>query len=297
VIGIDPDRRRMLSVTAWGSPPSLVLAGEVEAGFRASGRVSIRVRDDLEGGRYPALPTTLPAGLGSYGQPTEEALELRWSVADGKLTLGERTYAPCDPAELDALLADSGGNSSDPTPDAGGVVTSSLDAPEAGSTDFFGLKATGRWFCYIVDTSGSMGRGGKIDRLKEELAKSINGLPSDAKFYVLFFSSSTHTLQNKWLSASSSGSFTGRLGEVGPKGGTNPRDAINIALTQLDPKPDAIFFMTDGEIPGDCVGQIGKLNAASPKIRIHTVAFGGGAGGGALKTIADQNGGQFRHVP
>ena len=75
-----------------------------------------------------------------------------------------------------------------------------------------------------------MGKGGKIDRLKEELARSINSLPSDAKFYVLFFSGGTHTLQNDWLPARSSGSFTGRLGEVSPMGGTNPREAITMAL-------------------------------------------------------------------
>ena len=294
-LGIDPQRRRMLSVSGWGDPVGLVLAGEVEAGFRSSGRVSIRVREDLEGGKYPDLPATLPADWGTYERPTEEALELKWSLDNGVLRIGMRTYEPCEPSELDGLLQDSGAEAGATSTHA--PVVSAVETAGAGSVDFFGLKATGRWFCYIVDVSGSMGRNGKLDRLKEELVRSLQALPSDARFYVLFFSGSTNTLQKNWLKASGSSGFIQQLGRVGSSGGTDPREAIRIALAQLDPKPDAIFFMTDGQIPGDCSGLVNQLNGASPKVRIHTVAFGADAKGASLSQIAADNGGQYRKVP
>jgi len=299
IIGIDPQRRLMLAVTAWGDPPSLVLAGELEAGFRASGRVSIRVRDDLDGGRFPALPEHLPGELGAYRQPTEQAWELAWSIVEGKLTIGDRTYVPCDPVAMERLLADAGADepaaAGPALPPSGG--SSIVESADVASVDFFGLKATGRWFCYIVDVSGSMGSDGKLDRLKGELERSLRALPRDAHFFVIFFSGGHNTLQRKWQSASSAGSFIRKMQDVGAGGGTDPRSAFNIALTQLDPRPDAIFFMTDGQIPDETSSVVGQLNAQSPRVRIHAVAFGSDARGGSMSAIAGANGGNFKHVP
>jgi hypothetical protein len=42
---------------------------------------------------------------------------------------------------------------------------------------------------------------------------------------------------------------------------------------------------------------VNQLNAVSPKVRIHTVAFGSDAKGASLSQIAADNGGQFRVVP
>ncbi len=300
VIGIDPQQRRMLIVCAWGTSASLVLAGEVEAGFRSTGRVSTRVRDDYEGGRYPALPAVLPGGMGTYVRPNEEALELRWSLEEGVLTIGDRRYEPCEPSALQELLhrTPAAGTPvlAEPSESGTVVVTTSEGSTAASSTDFFGLKATGRWFCYIVDISGSMGKTGRLQQLLRELDRSISSLPPDANFYVLFFSGSTRTLQNDWLAVSKKKTFIDRMYKVNAGGGTDPRKALNIALNQLKPRPDAVFFMTDGEIPGDCVGLVAILNAASPRVRIHTVSFGGG-GAAALQAIARANGGQYRMVP
>ncbi|MCH2135843.1 MAG: hypothetical protein MK101_04575 [Phycisphaerales bacterium] len=142
-----------------------------------------------------------------------------------------------------------------------------------------------------------MANHGKIDRLKEELARSLRQLPSDANFFVLFFSGGHQALQQDWLSATRASGFATKAAGVGIGGGTDPRGAFQYALTQLNPKPDAIFFMTDGQIPGDTQSVIARLNAQNPRVRIHTVAFGRDARGAALSQIAASNGGQHRDVP
>ncbi|MGA1045442.1 MAG: magnesium chelatase, partial [Phycisphaerales bacterium] len=65
----------------------------------------------------------------------------------------------------------------------------------------------------------------------------------------------------------------------------------------LDPRPDAIFFLTDGEVPADTPALVRRLNDRIRPTVINTVAFGTEAGRAALEEIARDSDGIFRFVP
>ena len=46
------------------------------------------------------------------------------------------------------------------------------------------------------------------------------------------------------------------------------------AIDALDTRPDVIFFLSDGEIPEESVGEIRRLNSRGKKVVIHAIAFG-----------------------
>ena len=181
---------------------------------------------------------------------------------------------------------------------------------------FFGVKAKGQHFVYIVDCSGSMA-GGPLARVCEELISSINKLTTKQSFYVFFFNDwsipmfgqpnktmlhatpkNIHQLES-WVSNVRSG------------GGTDPTNALVEAL-KMEPRPDAIFLLTDGEIPDQIpellraanrrqapsTSRINSTQAPSQKkIPINTIGFENTSGEFILKQIATENNGEYRFIP
>jgi hypothetical protein len=92
---------------------------------------------------------------------------------------------------------------------------------------------------------------------------------------------------------------------------TLPQSAFERAF-KLDPRPDVIYFLSDGFLQGkDPVAHVKALNAVDPKVTIHTIRFSKEQGktkakskakarteGAAeqLRAIAENNGGTFRNV-
>src|SRR5690606_27432913 len=72
--------------------------------------------------------------------------------------------------ELSELSLDVGGGSLS----AGGLEALGGGGIGGEGASFFGVEASGRRFAYVVDRSGSM-TGSKIERLRQELARSVNG--------------------------------------------------------------------------------------------------------------------------
>src|SRR5262249_44006384 len=70
--------------------------------------------------------------------------------------------------------------------DGGRRMGSSIGSDAGKAAQFFGVKAKGRGFVYIVDSSNSM-RGGKFDAAKQELMYSLRHLSPDQAFYIIFF--------------------------------------------------------------------------------------------------------------
>jgi hypothetical protein len=72
-----------------------------------------------------------------------------------------------------------------------------------GSARFFGVEASGTRFAYIVDVSGSMDVSGKIDTLRLELNKSIDGLLESASFFIVLYNSGASPIGGKsdWVDA------------------------------------------------------------------------------------------------
>ena len=123
-----------------------------------------------------------------------------------------------------------------------------------GGVGFFGTKAQGDSFVFVVDRSGSMD-GGRLTVAKQELNRAIGSLRPDQKFYVFFYNSGT----DRMLSPASPDGLVFAIPEMRDQvrmwmrpilatGSTEPAESL---LAALEMRPDVIFFLTDGKIPDD----------------------------------------------
>lgn len=173
------------------------------------------------------------------------------------------------------------------------------------SATFLGSQGKGRRFCIIADNSGSMG-GAKLANLKVQLNKTLTDLNAEGEFYVCFFNSKAEPMPHPtWVKAGSPEAEKMRawVNGVRSTGGTVPAPAFDVAF-KLDPPPDLIFFMTDGEFANTVAAKVAALNGTPRKAVVNTIMFGRGpppkappvaprSAEAQLRLIADQNGGTF----
>ena len=140
----------------------------------------------------------------------------------------------------------------------------------------------------------------KLTVAMRELARSVTSLPDYAQFLVILFSTEYHRppMQNGWLLAThrTTSSFVQWLESVEAAGGTQPLPAFQAVLA-MDPRPDVIFFLTDGEIPAGTDENVAALNARGEPVVINTIAFGNPSSQDQLKRMANRSGGAYRFVP
>ena len=179
--------------------------------------------------------------------------------------------------------------------------------------DFMGSQASGKQICIIADCSGSMGTKGRMETLKLELEKTLKTLQSDQQYYIIFFDSRAEQMPDMaWVNGGKDDEkVLAWVRGQRPRGGTLPMPAFDIAF-ELEPKPDVIFFMTDGIIPPNVPAGVARLNeGVKPKITINSILFGGEgearrakgkkgrslSGEDQLRQIATDSGGTYRFVP
>ena len=169
------------------------------------------------------------------------------------------------------------------------------EIPEWRQASFFGVRAEGKYFIYVVDCSGSMIEDDRLSRAKQELRKSINKLKEPQRFQVIFYNDEPLPMPgDPSLSANamSKDRFTRWLRMIEPDGGTDPRSSLGLALGF---RPDGVFLLSDGEYPEGTVEAIRKKNPH--KIPIHCIDLSGGAAGDQLRRIAADSGGQYAPRP
>jgi hypothetical protein len=187
----------------------------------------------------------------------------------------------------------------------GGGDGGGLGGSGGGGANFFGIEATGNRFAYLVDVSGSMGgpvanehEGTRIQALRAELTRSTQGLLETSHFIIIKFSSDAEVLGGKreWLEASPTGkkSSKNEIAALGPEGGTNPLPGFEI-IFNLKPKPDAIYFMTDGEFDVSVVDEVMAMNQKF-HIPIHCICLGSREGEDNMKKLAKGSKGTFRFI-
>jgi len=168
-----------------------------------------------------------------------------------------------------------------------------------GGTSFFGISSVGSRFCYIVDISGSMNQQGRLGAAISELTKSLKKLPDFARFYVLFYSNRVvePSIQKGWNSARSSTirRMEKEFDSLHARGGTIPEPAFQKAFS-LDPLPEVIFFLTDGEISGFTAEKLRTIMPKRHKFVVNTIAFGNSANQTDMIDIAKATGGQYKFV-
>ena len=169
------------------------------------------------------------------------------------------------------------------------------------STDFFGIGGYGQTFVYVVDASDSMNEGRKFERARYELLKSIEQLSSEQRYYVIFYNTGAYPMDAAaplQATADNIANTTEWVNYVEPTGGTNPLPALLMALSL---RPDAIYFLSDGQFDPMVMNQLRFRNRQNLKldirqIPIHTVAFFDRMAEGLMRMIARNSGGEYRFV-
>ncbi|TVQ59621.1 MAG: hypothetical protein EA379_10400 [Phycisphaerales bacterium] len=169
-----------------------------------------------------------------------------------------------------------------------------------GGARFFGAEARGRRIAYVVDVSGSMASHGRLRALQDALIESINGLHSRASFCIVLFSTNAEPLGGsvRWTGASESNKrgFVRLIERIQARGQTIPQPAFD-AVFSLRPRPDAVFFMTDGIFAEEAMHYINHLNRSSGTVTpIHCIAFASPGAERIMVPIAQESGGTFMHV-
>ncbi len=234
----------------------------------------------------------------------EESLESTASESpsqdDFSLDSLDEVASPVSSAESSDLLDVSIGALS---PSGGGEAGGSIGQLAGGGSGlggatFMGIHAKGQRFCIIADKSGSM-FGPKMEHLKREILETLRSMNRRAQFQIIFFSDTGFPFPKRtWLNpkADRRSVETWLQDRVEAAGGTFPTPAFELAF-QLNPPPDVIFFMTDGNFDARVVGQIRALNKRSErKAIIHAISFIDDAAEAEMKEIAADSGGTYRHV-
>lgn len=172
-----------------------------------------------------------------------------------------------------------------------------------GEARFFGVEARGSRFAFVVDVSGSMMDESKIGALRAALIESIEGMLDSASFCVILYSSTAMPLMgDRWCRATEENKQAARRNvlQVVPSGSTNPLPAF-VGVFELKPRPDVIYFMTDGVFPPEVEGElptfIEQQNRGDDiRVAVHCITFADRGAEKLMRRIARQSGGSYTHV-
>ncbi len=158
-------------------------------------------------------------------------------------------------------------------------------------TSFFGVRAQGTFFIYVVDCSGSMGDRQRLVRAKAELRRAVAKLRFPQRYMVIFYNDRPVPMP-EGIPVSASPKARSKtfawLNLVDAEGETDPRSAMRMALSL---RPDAVFLLSDGAYPHGSAEAIAQTNKRLTPI--HCVDLSGGAAGDDLKQIAHDSRGQY----
>lgn len=201
-----------------------------------------------------------------------------------------------------------------------------------GNVSFMGNQGKGSRVVFVVDVSGSMSASSQVDGktisrmdlLKKELVKSLNQLRGGVQYQVLYFSDFAwphDEVDTNDAAAMAKYEWEIRPGQQGVRiprfrylpatpgnlaksrkiiedsrnpGGTNWGSGLLMALNG-SPKPDLVFFMTDGN-KSDALTWVDEVTAANAKGKpatIHTTALMAPGAAEDLDELARRNRGKF----
>jgi hypothetical protein len=170
------------------------------------------------------------------------------------------------------------------------------DLPAWRKASFFGIRARGQFFVYVVDCSGSMIDEDRMPRATIELRRSVFALQEPQRFEVIFYNNESIPMPGgpipRTADQQAKNLLLAWLRLIDPDGGTAPLLAIKQALAL---RPDAVFLLSDGAYPDGTADEVAKLNTG--KVPIHCVDLTGGLAGDHLKRIADASGGRYASKP
>lgn len=184
-------------------------------------------------------------------------------------------------------------------------VTSESDA----KIEFCGVEGGGNHFVYLVDSSGSMGDG--FESARSELLRSIEVLKPEQRFYVVFFDAESDYMrladptrdesQSVNATAANKSALSRWAMRISKDRGKASYDPLRFALRL---RPDVVFLLSDGEFPQgieDLLLEENKVEnlfgESKPIAIVHTISYHSKEGESRMRRIAQQNQGQYRHIP
>ena len=170
------------------------------------------------------------------------------------------------------------------------------EIPPWRQASFFGIRAQGRFFIYVIDCSGSMIDEDRFARATMEVRRSVLALQAPQQFEVIFYNDESIPMPGgprpRPADPPNKRQLMAWLQLVEPDSGTDPRLALRQALSL---RPEAVFLLSDGEFPAGTVEAVARSNPR--KIPIHCVDMSGGEGGDHLMRIARDSGGKYASRP
>jgi len=218
------------------------------------------------------------------------------SAADTRRRLNERddevrvrTKAEMEKAKSQFLSAPGGSPADRYGPDGAIDWT---EIPAWRQTSFFGVRARGQFFIYVVDCSESMIDDDRMPRATIELRRSVFGLQEPQRFEVIFYNHMAIPMPGGPIPRSADHQNKEQLRSflrlIEPDGGTDPRPAMRQALSL---RPDAIFLLSDGAFPDGTVDAVTRMNKND--VPIHCIDLTAGLAGDHLRRIAAANNGHY----
>jgi von Willebrand factor type A domain len=170
------------------------------------------------------------------------------------------------------------------------------EIPPWRQASFFGIRAQGRFFIYVIDCSGSMIDEDRFARATMEVRRSVLALQAPQQFEVIFYNDESIPMPGgprpRPADAPNKNQLMAWLRLIEPDSGTDPRLALRQALSL---RPEAVFLLSDGEFPDGTAEAVARSNTR--KIPIHCVDMSGGEGGDHLMRIARDSGGKYASRP
>ena len=168
-------------------------------------------------------------------------------------------------------------------------------------TQFFGARDHAHSFAYVIDCSGSMESHNSLRVAKREMLASVNQLPPDAQFAVIFYNLNPRMLADPQgqrglmaATAPNKARVQTQLATIAPEGGTDHMSALREALKL---KPEVIFFLTDADLMSN--NDVNEILAEVGSTRIQAVEFGQGTELGQrtpLGRLATTTGGSYLYI-
>jgi len=168
---------------------------------------------------------------------------------------------------------------------------------EENQASYYGLPLYAERVLFVLDASGSMHDGGRINRAKKELGNAIMKLGPNCYFSIIVFNEGTDIWKRTLMPATpaSKQSAANYVRRIFPMGGTETRDALQEAF-KFD--VEAIYLLSDGMPSGNPMRIIQDVTAANRgrMISIYTIGMGmppNTAGGMFLQQLSAQNHGTY----
>ncbi len=191
-----------------------------------------------------------------------------------------------------------------------GGASKGTGIPKVSGGSFFGASSSGNSFCYVIDASESM-RGGAWESAKAELLKSLRSLKPTQRFYIIFFNQVTAAIPMPgerepantplYATAAHLQHAQNWIESIQLARGAPPNEALELAISR---EPEAIYLLTDGVTKVDVAGFLRKANRVEDlilgqqvRVPIHAIAYHSLSGEALMRTVAQENKGQFIYVP